>query len=390
MIILGFFMAFGLTLFTIPSIVNVSKLKNLCAPSNGRTSHKNIVPNLGGISVFAGFVISAIIFAGTYVKLELLYIVCGLIIVFFIGIKDDILIIDPWKKLIGQIIAAALVAVLADIRINNFYGLFGIFQIPYIASILFTSFVFLVIINGFNLIDGVDGLASGIGILTSSIFGTWFWITGNIGYTVLSFSFAGSLLAFFYFNVFSKKNKIFLGDTGSLVIGFVLGVLACRFLQLDLLAGGVQYIQSAPAVVFGILVVPFFDTLRVFIIRMVQGKSPFIADRQHLHHRLLQLGITHLQVTLILISANLIFVVLCYFLQGIGIIWLTGIILGLASLMSYILLILAKKRTTKVIDSEYIVEGTWTRRIKKKRTGRTQHINNVTLHYPEKVNTGLK
>jgi len=389
-IILGFLMAFGITWFAVPSIVNVSRLKNLCASINGRTSHKNLVPYLGGIAVFAGLVISAIIFAGIYFKLELLYIICGLIIVFFIGIKDDILIIDPWKKLVGQIIAAALVAVLADIRINNFYGLFGIYQIPYIVSILFTVFVLLVIINGFNLIDGVDGLATGTGILTSSIFGTWFWITGNIGYTVLSFSFAGSLLAFFYFNVFSKKNKIFLGDTGSLVTGFILGVLACRFLQLDLFAGRVQYIQSAPAVVFGILVVPLFDTLRVFIIRIVQGKSPFIADRQHIHHRLLELGITHLQATLILISVNLIFVVLCFLLQGIGIIWLTSLILGLSSLMSYILLILAKKRTTNSIDSGYTVEGTWIRRIKKKRTERTRHINNITVHYPEKVNAGLK
>jgi UDP-N-acetylmuramyl pentapeptide phosphotransferase/UDP-N-acetylglucosamine-1-phosphate transferase len=379
-------MAFGITWFTVPSIVHTSRLKNLCATSNSRTSHKNIIPNLGGISVFTGFVISTVIFAGIYFKLELQYIISGLIIVLFLGIKDDILIIDPWKKLTGQIIAAALVSVLADIRINNFYGLFGMVQIPYIVSILFTIFVFLVIINGFNLIDGIDGLAAGIGILSSSIFGVWFWITGNIGYTVLSFSVAGSLLAFFYFNVFSKKNKIFLGDTGSLVIGFILGVLTCRFLQLDLLAGGVQYIKSAPAVVFGILVVPLFDMLRVFIIRIVQGKSPFVADRQHLHHRLLLLGFTHLQTTLMLMSANLICIVLCYLLQGIGIIWLTSLILGIGSLISYILLIFAKTRIPNAIDSGYTVEGTWTRRIKKKGTGRTRHINNITVHYPGKVN----
>jgi hypothetical protein len=213
-------------------------------------------------------------------------------------------------------------------------------------------------------------------------------MTGNIAFTILSFTFAASSTAFFYFNVFGEKNKLFLGDTGSLITGFVLAVLTCRFLQLDLIGNGIVYIQSAPAVAVGILIIPLFDTLRVFMLRIVQGKSPFTADRQHLHHRLLQLGITHLQATLILISANLIFVVLCYLLQGIGIIWLTSLILGLASLMSYILVILAKKRTINLIDSEYSVEGTWKRRIKKKRTGRTQHINNVTLHYPEKVNTG--
>jgi UDP-N-acetylmuramyl pentapeptide phosphotransferase/UDP-N-acetylglucosamine-1-phosphate transferase len=381
-------MAFSITRFAIPPIVYTSRLKNLCATSNGRTLHKNLIPTLGGIAVFAGFIIPTVIFAGMYFKFELQYIICGLIIVFFIGIKDDITITDPWKKLAGQILAAGIIAVLADIRINNFYGLFGINQIPYIPSILFTTFVFMVIINGFNLIDGIDGLASGVGILTSSVFGIWFWMTGNIAFTILSFTFAASSTAFFYFNVFGEKNKLFLGDTGSLITGFVLAVLTCRFLQLDLIGNGIVYIQSAPAVAVGILIIPLFDTLRVFMLRIVQGKSPFTADRQHLHHRLLQLGITHLQATLILISANLIFVVLCYLLQGIGIIWLTSLILGLASLMSYILVILAKKRTINLIDSEYSVEGTWKRRIKKKRTGRTQHINNVTLHYPEKVNTG--
>ena len=135
-----------------------------------------------------------------------------------------------------------------------------------------------------------------------------------------------------------------------------MGVLACRFLQLDLTSFGVGYIQSAPAVVFGILIVPLFDTFRVFILRIIQGKSPFVADKQHIHHRLLQLGNTHLQATLILISVNLIFVVLSYLLQGIGIIWLTSVIFGLASLMSYILSFLVKKRTNEADYQFYFLE----------------------------------
>lgn len=383
-IILSSLLAFGITRFAIPPIVYTSRLKNLCAASNGRTLHKKTTPTLGGIAVFAGFIVSTVIFAGTYFKFDLQYIICGLVIVFFIGIKDDITITDPWKKLAGQILAAGIIAILADIRINNFYGLFGINQIPYIPSILFTIFVFLVIINGFNLIDGIDGLASGVGIVTSLVFGIWFWITGNIAFTILGFTFAASSSALFYFNVFGEKNKLFLGDTGSLVTGFVLSVLTCRFLQFDLFGNGIVYIQSAPAVAVGILIIPLFDTLRVFALRIVQGKSPFVADRQHIHHYLIQLGNTHLQATLILISVNLFFIVLCYLLQGIGILQLTILILGIASLMSYILVIFAKKRAK--IDSEYIVEGTWKGRLRKRISGRTQHINNITLRYPEKVN----
>ena len=348
---MGFLMAFGITWFTVPSIVNIARLKGLCSIPNGRTSHISATPNLGGIAVFIALVLSTVIFAGAYFKFELRYIISGLIIVFFIGIKDDILIIDPYKKLAGQILAVALIAVFAKIRITNLYGLFHIQQLPYVVSIVLTVFVFIVIINGFNLIDGIDGLASGIGILTSSVFGIWFWMIGNIAYTILSFSFVGTLTAFFYFNVFGKKNKIFLGDTGSMITGFVIGVLACRFLQLELVSEGVTKIPSAPTVVCGILIVPLFDSLRVFILRIKQGKSPFKADHQHIHHRLLQLGCTHLQATLILISVNLFFIVLAYLLRGIGIVWLMGVILGLASLMSYILVTNAKERSKKELDS---------------------------------------
>jgi len=348
---MGFLMAFCLTWFIIPSVVNISRLKNLTDTPNGRTSHFKATPTLGGIAVFVALVLSTVIFAGTYFKFELKYIISGLVVVFFIGIKDDILIIDPYKKIAGQIFAVILIAVFAGIRITSLYGLFNIGQLPYVASILLTVFVFIVIINGFNLIDGIDGLASGIGILTSSVFGIWFWINGHMAWTILSFSFVGTLTAFFHFNVFSKTNKIFLGDTGSMIIGFVMGVLACRFLQLELVSPGSAVILSAPTVVCGILIVPLFDSLRVFILRIRQGKSPFKADRQHIHHCLLQLGCSHLQATLMLISVNLFFIILSYLLRGIGIILLMGVILSLASLMSHILLIYAKERSRKEIDS---------------------------------------
>ena len=351
LILLGFLMAFGITWFTIPSVINISRLKNLCAAPNNRTSHFNSIPTLGGIAVFVGLVLSTVIFAGPYFKFELKYIFAGLLILFAIGIKDDILIIDPVKKLAGQIFAIVLIAVFAGIRITNLYGLFHIGQLPYVASILLTVFVFIVIINGFNLIDGIDGLASGIGILTSTVFGLWFWMTGYMACTILSFSLVGTLTAFFYFNVFSKTNKIFLGDTGSMIIGFVMGVLACRFLQFELFAQGSTAIPSAPTVVCGALIVPLFDSLRVFVLRVKQGNSPFKADRQHIHHRLLQLGCTHLEATLILIGVNIFFIVLSYMLRGIGIVWLMGLIVALACVMSYILVTAAKGKSRKGIDS---------------------------------------
>ena len=388
LIVLGFLMAFVLTWFIIPSIVGVSKSKQLCVAPNGRTSHTGSTPTLGGIAVFIGLVLSTITVAGSHYIFELRYIIAGLIIVFFVGIKDDILIIDPYKKLAGQIFAAILIAVFADIRITNLYGLFHVQQLAYMASVLLTVFVFIVIINGFNLIDGIDGLASGIGIVTASTFGSWFWINENIPCAILSFSFAGSLIAFFCFNVFGTKNKIFLGDTGSLLIGFVIAILACRFLQFELVTNKFTDIPSAPTVVCGVLIIPLFDSLRVFILRIVQGKSPFKADRQHIHHRLLQLGCTHLQSTLILLSVNIFFIVLCYLLRGIGIVWLMGVILVSASLMSYILVTYAKRKRKEEISSVLSIYFTM-----KTSKNRSILIGNVekqpgrihTLHPLEKV-----
>jgi UDP-GlcNAc:undecaprenyl-phosphate GlcNAc-1-phosphate transferase len=344
LLIMGFGMAFGITWFTIPSIVTISRLKNLCNSPNGRTSHLYETPTLGGIAVFVAFILATVIFAGAYFRFELKYIITGLIIVFFLGIKDDILVIAPMKKLAGQIFAAGLIAVLADIRITSLYGLFGIMQLNYVVSVLLTVFVFIVIINGFNLIDGIDGLAAGVGILTTLVFGFWFWIAGNTGYTILCCSFAGTLAAFFYFNVFGKENKIFLGDTGSLVIGFVMSILVCRFLQFEQMVQGLADVDSTPTVACGILVIPLFDSLRVFFLRVTKGKSPFRADRQHIHHNLLKLGFTHLEATLILLSVNLFFIVLSLALQHLGVIWLMAVIVVTASLMSYMLDATIKKR----------------------------------------------
>jgi UDP-N-acetylmuramyl pentapeptide phosphotransferase/UDP-N-acetylglucosamine-1-phosphate transferase len=389
---MGFLMAFCLTWFIIPSVVKISRLKNLTDTPNGRTSHVKATPTLGGIAVFVALVLSTVIFAGTYFKFELKYIISGLIVVFFIGIKDDILIIDPLKKLAGQIFAVILIAVFAGIRITSLYGLFHIGQLPYVASILLTVFVFIVIINGFNLIDGIDGLASGIGILTSSVFGIWFWINGHMACTILSFSFVGTLAAFFYFNVYGKTNKIFLGDTGSMIIGFVMGVLACRFLQLELVSQGSATIPSAPTVVCGILIVPLFDSLRVFTLRIKQGKSPFKADRQHIHHRLLQLGCTHLQATLILIGVNIFFIVLSYSLRDIGIIWLMAVIFGLACIMSYILVTSVKSRYKKAFDlgrAFYASFELWNERNKVKGLRGEQREKIAVKNYTEKVNADL-
>ena len=199
-----------------------------------------------------------------------------------------------------QIAASLLVVVLGDLRIENLFGIFGIYSVPYIVSLPLTVFVFIALINAVNLIDGIDGLMGGIAMIAGGLFGVWFYLNQHYALACLAASMAGALLGFLRFN-FSKTSKIFMGDTGSLIVGFLLAVFAVRFIQLN-----IQYrfdpnsTFSAPILAIVVLIVPIFDTLRVFIIRLKNKKSPFVADRNHLHHLLIDSGLTHFQASLVL------------------------------------------------------------------------------------------
>lgn len=259
-----------------------------------------------------------------------------MVVIFFIGIKDDILIIAPDKKLLGEIIASLIVILLGNIRFTSLHGFLGVHEIPYIASILLTCFVFIVIINGFNLIDGIDGLASGIGIVLSAFFGVWFYLIGNYEYAVLSAAVAGSLMAFFRFNVYGKKNKIFMGDTGSLLVGLFMSFIVVKFNEINAVLQGPYAIKAAPAVSFGVLIVPLFDTLRVFLIRISRKQSPFRPDKNHMHHLLLKIGYSHLGATIRIVAVNIIFIALAVSMQSLGIFTLMIVNLLIASLFSFL------------------------------------------------------
>ena len=347
LVILGFIIAFSITYLGIPIICKGAVYKGLFAVPNSRTSHNHPIPVMGGVAVFTGFIIATTIIAGSYFTFELSYLITGLFVIFIIGMKDDLMGGTAHKKFIGQILAVTIISVLSDVRINHLHGFLGIGDIPYGPSLLLTILVVLIIINGFNLIDGIDGLASGTGILISVILGIWFFLTKNVACMVMCTALAGALAAFFRFNVFIPEKKIFLGDTGSMTIGLVLGVLIVRFFQLEHYAIGLSVIEPAPAFALSIFIVPVFDTLRVFIIRISQGRSPFKADHQHIHHLLIECELSHLQATILLLTVNLSFVLLTYLLQDLGNVILIIIQLTLATLLSYLLLKMARKEISQ-------------------------------------------
>jgi UDP-N-acetylmuramyl pentapeptide phosphotransferase/UDP-N-acetylglucosamine-1-phosphate transferase len=275
---------------------------------------------------------------------ELKYIVAATIIMFVLGIKDDLIAISPRKKLAGQIFAALVVIVMGDIRFTNFHGIFGIHELNYFVSVFFTIFVIIVVTNGFNLIDGIDGLASGICALVTTTLGIWFFLTGNYEYVILATSLLGALLSFFRFNVFGKSNKIFMGDTGSMILGLLISILVIRFNELNIYPDFKYSVQAAPAVSIGILAVPLFDTIRVMLIRILNKKSPFQPDKNHVHHRMLSLGYKHVAASVRIIAVNALFIATVFLLSGVGNEILLGIVIVMGTFFSWLPSLLLKRK----------------------------------------------
>jgi UDP-GlcNAc:undecaprenyl-phosphate/decaprenyl-phosphate GlcNAc-1-phosphate transferase len=351
-IVQSFIIGALLVYLTVPVIVRVSHAKKLFDIPNSRKLNKTVVPNLGGIALFFGISVASFLSLNQLSFLDFRYIMTGIIIMFFIGIKDDILTLSANKKFIAQIIAALLIIIAGDIRFTNLHGIFGLHEINYITSLFISLLTIIAIINALNLIDGIDGLATSIGFLASVIFGAMFFQTGHIQYAIVCSAAAGSLFVFFGFNVFGKKNKIFMGDTGSLIIGIILAVLAIQFNEFSIEAV-TPYSTFAPTMSLAILSLPLFDMVRVFLFRILRKKSPFIADMTHIHHKLLVINSSHLYCTTYLIGANLFFIGVAILLRNLNIniqiVILTAVVTMASLLPNYI--IAYKKNHDKLPDS---------------------------------------
>ena len=323
--------SFFITLKAIPAIIKVSKLKGLVdAPDGERKLHKKIVPTLGGVGMFAGFMISYGVWIGFYLPPYLPALMAAVTILFFVGIKDDILVIAPLKKLAGQVIAAGIIVFVGGIYLPGLDGLLGIQNFPPLTGKLFSVFAIIIIINSYNLIDGVDGLAGMVSIVGAYIFGLWFLWGGFYAEAILSFALAGALVGFMYHNF--EPARIFMGDTGSLIIGFIIAVAGFRLVQLNPVTPGLML--DAPVIfIFSVMIIPMFDTMRVIVIRLSKGSSPLKADANHLHHFLLRLGLRHYQVTLILSAFNLLIVIASLMINTMNVYLYLGLVIAMAALI---------------------------------------------------------
>ncbi len=306
-----------------------------------RKIHKKLTPSLGGVAIFAGCVIAALIWVKPEQWVEIRYFLIAQALIFFVGLRDDLVPLPPLSKLAGQVLASVILMLLMDVRLHSFHGIFGIQELPLWFSYLFTLFTIIVITNAFNLIDGLDGLAGLLALISAGTLGIWFLAAGDMPFAVFSFSLTGAVAAFLFFNW--EPSKIFMGDTGALIIGFSLAVFVIVFIDSHTVhqPGNPVRFTSAASAGIGVMMVPLADTLRVFIIRVLNRQSPFKADKNHIHHILLRLGLSHSQAAVVLGALQLAFIGLSIALRNLPNAIAMPLLLlpaiGLSLLLDYIL-----------------------------------------------------
>lgn len=297
--ILAFTWSFVVALFATPSIIQLAYKKKILDEPNHRTVHIKLTPRLGGLAIFAGLLSSVTIFGDFSDGYALQYVLASTTLMFFIGLKDDILPVSAFKKFFVQLLAAGIVIIIGDLRITNLHGLAGIYELNLQTSYLISLVTIVGLTNAINLIDGLDGLAGVLIIIICSAFTFFFLKTGSSS-AIISVCLTGGVLGFLRYNI--VKAKIFMGDTGSLISGFLISILVIQFIEYSDL-------DNSPALALSIVAIPVFDTLRVMTIRVLNGISPFAPDKNHLHHILLGFGLTPVKVLAVLGVANVSLIV---------------------------------------------------------------------------------
>ncbi len=295
-----------LVLIILPSVIHVAKQNNLFDDHSVlRKEHRYGIPRLGGIAFYLSIILTSLLITKVGSGLPVYNFYAASIILFSVGIKDDLSGVHFRTKLAVQAVVAVIITVPGNIRITNLHGIFNIHEMNYATSVFISALVIMFIVNSFNLIDGIDGLAGTLGLIACCTFGYYFILINQTGLAALALSTAGSLAAFLAYNY--SPAKVFMGDAGSMFIGMMCAVFAIKFISVNE-ASTAYALQTAPAFAAAVLIVPAFDTCNVVITRIYNRVSPFKPDRNHIHHRMLRLGLTHVQTTLILSIVSILFI----------------------------------------------------------------------------------
>lgn len=331
--LLCFISAFVVTLVTIPPIIALINRYRLYDLPGSRKEHQSPIPTMGGIAIMAGLMTSLCLWFPFTSNLGQLSFFFAIAVLFALGIMDDLKDLSAKYKFLVQLSLAVLLAV-SGIRITSFDGLFGIYDLPAMTQYTLTVLAIVGITNAFNLIDGIDGLAGGIGFMSLLTLGMFLTINGDTETALVAFAFAGALMAFLYFNF--NPARIFMGDTGSLVLGFVVSVMCIRLLQVNATIAN-PVIPHAPVFVLAIVMIPVFDTLRVFALRIWKGRSPFEGDKTHIHHLLTNEGFSHSFAAKLICFLHGFILMEVYWLRGLRQEWVLVILCLIMLLATFML-----------------------------------------------------
>jgi UDP-N-acetylmuramyl pentapeptide phosphotransferase/UDP-N-acetylglucosamine-1-phosphate transferase len=328
--------AFLISFSILPVIIKYSIAKNLVDIPGRRKIHKKITPSLGGIAIFTGFIVASFSWIDFADWGNIRFVVASLFILFLIGVRDDLVPFKALQKLLGQVFVV-IILLFSSIHIQSLYGFCGIELIPEWLGYPLTFFVVIVITNSFNLIDGLDGLAGGVGVSSLLAFGVWFYLAGDNTFALFCFAMAGGTLSFLIFNW--EPSEIFMGDTGAMVIGMFLSVATIRFMNLnyDLPVDSPAKFSASIATASCFMIVPLCDTLRIVILRLSKGQSPFAPDKSHIHHAIIRLGKTHAQASTILITVNVLYILIALLFRKFSDNYLIAGVIILSALLSIIL-----------------------------------------------------
>jgi UDP-N-acetylmuramyl pentapeptide phosphotransferase/UDP-N-acetylglucosamine-1-phosphate transferase len=354
---IAFFISFIVCFILIPVIIKLSIRFNLVDKPNESKVHKVPISRLGGLGIVLGTLSSAPLWFLKGDPSMLIHLLGGMLILIIIGVIDDIRELPPKIKFLGQIVAALLLAH-AGLLIDNLFGVFGIEHLPIVVQYILTVFIVTGIINAFNLIDGIDGLAGGLALIDMVRFFVFFFVADEIGTALIAASVGGGLLAFLKYNY--HPARIFMGDTGSMILGFLLSAVGIMMLDISRTASTHFTYSEAAIMVFSIFILPVYDTLRVFAVRVISKKSPFSPDKTHIHHLLMQTGLNHPMSAKILYSSNIVLILTGFLLRSEKLVLVAPLLLLEVTLFSEFLtlyklikaLFMGKKLHNKALDMQ--------------------------------------
>jgi UDP-GlcNAc:undecaprenyl-phosphate/decaprenyl-phosphate GlcNAc-1-phosphate transferase len=326
-----------------PVLIKILRQWKLFDTSGEHKIHDTFTPSMGGVAIFLGAIISLVMCLSFHEWVAYRFFFVSMGIMFIIGLRDDVLALTPQQKLYTQFLPILILVFLDETLLTSSYDVFGKFVFPGWLAFMLTIIVLVVLTNAYNLIDGLDGLAGAIGLIIFGFYGTWFYMSGNTALGHIAFCFFGSLLAFLFFNW--QPSKIFMGDTGALMIGLMISYLTIKFINANyLLPDQVVYkFNSSVATAICIIIIPVFDTVRVIILRLRRSQSPFKADRNHIHHQFLNLGYSHARSVMAISLMSIFFVAIAVLLRKQGDMLILAIVVTTCLIINYLLKYARKK-----------------------------------------------